>query len=264
MGDSGIETLIPMIDAIISAANPDDVSPKSIREALQVLFRRDLNQIRKPLNALIVERFEEIQAYPRMLVRKDEMMKRDQEYNKLIEEAKKGKTKKATTSSTKRSLKTETDKKVKKAKKEKVKKTKKKSEKSKEPSHTGIATRMLHLSRPLSEIVHADQLPRTQVVKGVWEYIKEHNLQNPNDRREIICDEKMQKVFGKSTTMFKMNKQLVDHMYNADEILPPKEEPEPVVMKPESSAVTLPVATEQSQEGKLSTMATFEMTNLDT
>lgn len=240
MGDSGIENLIPMIDAIISAANPDDVSPKSIREALQVLFRKDLDSVRKQLNALIVERFEEIQAYPRMLVRKDEMMKRDQEFNKLIEEAKKGKTKKATSSSKKRSIKTETDKKVKKAKKEKPKKSKKKSEKSGEPNHTGIATKMLHLSKPLSEIVNAEQLPRTQVVKGVWEYIKEHNLQNPKDRREIICDEKMQKVFGKSTTMFRMNKQLVDHMYNADEILPPKDQPVTVPMKPEVSELSIP------------------------
>ncbi len=30
----------------------------------------------------------------------------------------------------------------------------------------------------------------------VWEYIRGHNLQNPNDKREIICDEKLQKVMG--------------------------------------------------------------------
>ncbi|KAK9674073.1 hypothetical protein RND81_12G209100 [Saponaria officinalis] len=44
---------------------------------------------------------------------------------------------------------------------------------------------------------------RTEAVKKVWEYIKLHNLQNPNDKREIICDQKLKTLFsGKDTVGF--------------------------------------------------------------
>ena len=56
------------------------------------------------------------------------------------------------------------------------------------------------------------------MVKGVWDYIKAHDLQNPEDRREILCDDKMRKVFGKTVTMFSMNKVLVDHLFNPEEV----------------------------------------------
>jgi upstream activation factor subunit UAF30 len=47
---------------------------------------------------------------------------------------------------------------------------------------------------------------RTEVVKKVWAYIRENGCQNPNDKREIICDERLESLFGlKSFTMFKMN-----------------------------------------------------------
>ena len=39
-------------------------------------------------------------------------------------------------------------------------------------------------------------MSRTEVVKGLWEYIREHNLQNPDNKREIILDDAMHKVFG--------------------------------------------------------------------
>ncbi len=46
----------------------------------------------------------------------------------------------------------------------------------------------------------------------VWRYIKEHNLQNPEDKREIMCDEKLERLFGgkKSISMFKMTKEVSD------------------------------------------------------
>lgn len=57
------------------------------------------------------------------------------------------------------------------------------------------------------------------MVKKVWDYIKAHDLQNPNDKREILCenDDKMRDVFGKKTTMFRMNKTLSEHLYKDDE-----------------------------------------------
>ena len=56
-------------------------------------------------------------------------------------------------------------------------------------------------------------MPRGEVVSKVWEYIKAHKLQNPDDGREILADEKLQKIFGKKkATMFEMNKFLAQHL----------------------------------------------------
>jgi chromatin remodeling complex protein RSC6 len=68
-------------------------------------------------------------------------------------------------------------------------------------------------SPELGAIVGADRLPRSEVISKVWEYIKKHNLQNPANKREILADEKLKKIFGKdSVTMFEMNKHLAGHM----------------------------------------------------
>ena len=68
-------------------------------------------------------------------------------------------------------------------------------------------------SPELAEIVGKDMLPRGQVVSKVWEYIRKHNLQNPADRREILADAALKKVFGRDKcTMFEMNKYLAQHL----------------------------------------------------
>lgn len=57
----------------------------------------------------------------------------------------------------------------------------------------------------LAEIVGAKPLPRTQVVSKIWDYIKKHNLQNPKNKRNIIADDKLAKLFGKKeVTMFEL------------------------------------------------------------
>ena len=64
-------------------------------------------------------------------------------------------------------------------------------------------------SEELAAVVGPDPLPRGEVVSKVWDYIKSNNLQNPENRREILADDKLRKVFGKDkVTMFEMNKQL--------------------------------------------------------
>ena len=56
-------------------------------------------------------------------------------------------------------------------------------------------------------------LPRGEAVSKVWDYIKANDLQNPEDRREILADDKLRKVFGKDkVTMFEMNKHLARHL----------------------------------------------------
>ncbi len=71
----------------------------------------------------------------------------------------------------------------------------------------------LRPSEELAAVVGPDPLPRTEAVAKVWEHIKSHNLQNPENRREIVADDKLRKVFGKDrVTMFEMNKHLADHL----------------------------------------------------
>ena len=68
-------------------------------------------------------------------------------------------------------------------------------------------------SPELAEIVGEKNLPRSEVVSKVWEYIKKNDLQNPEDKREILADEKLEKIFGKKkATMFEMNKYLSAHL----------------------------------------------------
>src|ERR671921_802169 len=52
-------------------------------------------------------------------------------------------------------------------------------------------------SKELAAVVGAKPLPRSEVVRKVWAYIKQHKLQNPENGREILADDKLQAVFGK-------------------------------------------------------------------
>jgi upstream activation factor subunit UAF30 len=71
----------------------------------------------------------------------------------------------------------------------------------------------LQPSQELAAVVGAEPLPRGEVVSRVWAYIKQHQLQNPADRREILADAKLEAVFGtKKVTMFAMNKHLARHL----------------------------------------------------
>ncbi|RYH16669.1 hypothetical protein EON65_29690 [archaeon] len=52
-----------------------------------------------------------------------------------------------------------------------------------------------------------------QVSQAIWRYIREHNLQNPQDKREIVCDEKLTALFKRRTiNMLKMTKALAQVM----------------------------------------------------
>ena len=62
-------------------------------------------------------------------------------------------------------------------------------------------------------MVGAEPLPRGEVVSRVWDYIKQHQLQNPDNRQEIVADDKLEAVFGKKkVTMFEINKHLAQHL----------------------------------------------------
>jgi DNA topoisomerase I len=73
----------------------------------------------------------------------------------------------------------------------------------------------LKLSKELEEIVGAKELSRPEVVKKVWDYIKEHKLQDSKNKRQIVPDAKLAKVLGskKPIDMMKLSGLLSKHIY---------------------------------------------------
>ena len=68
-------------------------------------------------------------------------------------------------------------------------------------------------SSALAEVVGAKPLPRTQVVKKLWDYIKKNNLQDKKNRRNINADTKLKPIFGKAqVSMFEMTKLISKHL----------------------------------------------------
>ena len=68
-------------------------------------------------------------------------------------------------------------------------------------------------SAELAAVVGKDPLPRTEVIKKLWDYIKANNLQDPANKRNINADDKLAKVFGKKqVTMFEMAGLIGKHM----------------------------------------------------
>jgi chromatin remodeling complex protein RSC6 len=69
-------------------------------------------------------------------------------------------------------------------------------------------------SKELAAVVGSGQVTRGDVVSKIWAYIKQHNLQNPANKREILADDKLKPVFdGKDkVSMFEMNKHLAKHL----------------------------------------------------
>ena len=60
-------------------------------------------------------------------------------------------------------------------------------------------------SATLAAVIGANPMPRTEVTKKLWAYIKKHSLQDPKNKRNIKADDKLKAVFGKpQVTMFEM------------------------------------------------------------
>ncbi len=72
----------------------------------------------------------------------------------------------------------------------------------------------MKLSADLEAVVGKGPMPRSEVVKALWIYIKKHNLQDPKNKRNINADENLKKVFdGKATVnMFEMTKLVSKHL----------------------------------------------------
>ena len=71
----------------------------------------------------------------------------------------------------------------------------------------------LSVSAELAAVVGKGPLPRSEVVKKLWAYIKKNGLQDAKNRRNINADDKLKAVFGKNTVnMFEMTKLVSKHL----------------------------------------------------
>jgi len=68
-------------------------------------------------------------------------------------------------------------------------------------------------SAELAAVIGASAAARTEVVKKLWAYIRKHNLQNPKNKRNILADDKLKKVFGKNeVSMFELASLIGKHL----------------------------------------------------
>lgn len=72
----------------------------------------------------------------------------------------------------------------------------------------------MQVDATLAAVVGEGPMPRSEVVKKLWAYIKAHNLQDSANKRNINADEKLKKVFGGKATvnMFEMTKLVSEHL----------------------------------------------------
>ncbi|HMO79127.1 MAG TPA: SWIB/MDM2 domain-containing protein [Candidatus Paceibacterota bacterium] len=72
----------------------------------------------------------------------------------------------------------------------------------------------MNISPELAEVVGKGPMPRSEVVKKLWVYIKANKLQDEKNKRNINADDKLKKVFGGKATvsMFEMTKLVSKHL----------------------------------------------------
>jgi upstream activation factor subunit UAF30 len=116
--------------------------------------------------------------------------------------------------STKKPAKKAAKKVAKKAPKKAAKKVAKKAPKKKSARKPNAAFMApLTLSPALAEVVGNKPLPRTQIIKKLWDYIKKNGLQDKKNRRMINADAKLRPVLGKDqVSMFELAKVVSKHV----------------------------------------------------
>jgi upstream activation factor subunit UAF30 len=83
-----------------------------------------------------------------------------------------------------------------------------------EVKKTSAFMKPMKISAELAKVVGAGPMPRSEVVKALWVYIKKHDLQDPKAKRNIIADENLKAVFGGKAVvdMFEMTKLVSKHL----------------------------------------------------
>jgi upstream activation factor subunit UAF30 len=87
------------------------------------------------------------------------------------------------------------------------------------PVRRGGLHALMYLSEPLQTVLGVETASRPQIISLIWQYIKEHDLQDPENRQMINCDEAMQAVFGVDRIRtFGLSKEINKHVFYPDEI----------------------------------------------
>lgn len=165
-------------------ADLEKITVKKIRNALQELFSVDLAAHKKAINDVILNRYYDLvnrrsqndseDERKAEIMRKDELMAKRLQGEMLVRTPARRKAaprrKPAGSSS---------------------------GESTRTPAKTGF-NRDMALSPELQAVIGEEKCSRPRVVKLLWAYIKENELQNPQDKRQINCDERLTKLFKKS------------------------------------------------------------------
>ena len=79
---------------------------------------------------------------------------------------------------------------------------------------TSAFMKPLNVSEDLAKVVGKGPMPRSEVVKKLWVYIKKNKLQDEKKKRNIVADENLKKVFGGKAVvdMFEMTKLVSKHL----------------------------------------------------
>lgn len=82
------------------------------------------------------------------------------------------------------------------------------------PKANSAFMKPMNVSPELAAVVGKGPMPRSEVVKGLWAYIKKNNLQDPNNKRNINADAALKAVFGGKSVvnMFEMTKLVSAHL----------------------------------------------------
>ncbi|KAG7692150.1 hypothetical protein KL933_004927 [Ogataea haglerorum] len=196
------EDYLPTIDAILKVSDLSQVSVKRIRRALEALFDVDLTEQKKRINQLIWTRYEHF-----LELSENGSEETESKIKRLEKEN--------------REMAARLNQLLKKKDVHKVKKKARKSTPQEASASTSNPfTRGVLPSETLATFLGSSEpIARTQVVKRIWDYVKANELQNPDDRREILCDDKLRPVFGDKVNMFTMNKVLAKHLFNVEDIV---------------------------------------------
>ncbi|EGW34737.1 uncharacterized protein SPAPADRAFT_47821 [Spathaspora passalidarum NRRL Y-27907] len=206
---------VPTIDAILGVSDMEVITVKRIRNALQELFGVDLQPHKKDINDLITNR------YFLLLDKKEEeekTVKKEREEMERQDAPLAAKLSQTEYYSVGRRLRAVTDHKNGKRKSQKKSKSSSSTDKPKRTAAVGFNKEMV-LSNELANLIGQSRASRPQVVKQLWVYIKDNDLQNPEDKRQILCDERLERLFKKKmVTSFEMNKLLTSHIFKPEDI----------------------------------------------
>ena len=97
-------------------------------------------------------------------------------------------------------------------KKKAVRKTAKKTAAKRKPNAAFM--KPMTPTAALAAVIGGNAMPRTEVTKKIWAYIKKNKLQDSKNRRNINADDKLKEVFGgkKQVSMFEMTKLVNKHL----------------------------------------------------